>query len=96
MALAVGLGSAAYPIYRAKLKQRIFIDAPTIGYLFERKEHLAFLSLVLAFVGGAFYLSARNGSERYRVLAQRTFSLSALAAWVTLLFGTLVAATKSL
>src|SRR5262249_49004522 len=35
------LGGYVYPEYRNRLKQHIFIEAPRVGWLFERKEHLA-------------------------------------------------------
>jgi hypothetical protein len=34
--------------YRALLRQRVFIESPALGWLFERKAHLAFGALALA------------------------------------------------
>ncbi len=93
---AVAMGTYLYPIYRSRIKQRIFIETPAIGYLFERKEHLAYVATVLTIAGGVFYLLGRRGDARLRMLAQRSFAISALAAWLTFLFGIVVAATRSI
>ncbi len=45
------LGATIYPAYRDQLKQHIFRDAPKIGWLFERKEHLAVGAVAFALVG---------------------------------------------
>ena len=47
--LAAGLGASIYGDYRDKLRQSIFQHAKVIGYLFERKEHLAFGAILLAY-----------------------------------------------
>jgi len=41
------LGLALHDTYRAKIRQHLFISAPDIGWLFERKLHLAFASALL-------------------------------------------------
>jgi hypothetical protein len=45
--VAAGLGVALHVTYRAKLRQRLFIDSPALGWLFERKLHVAFAALLL-------------------------------------------------
>jgi hypothetical protein len=57
--LTAVLGATFYPSYRALLKQRIFLEAPTIGWCFERKEHLAVGAVSFAFVGCLAYASRR-------------------------------------
>src|ERR1700749_2784290 len=46
--LAGAMGASLYPSYRERLRPGIFAGAPFIGYLFERKEHLAFGAVLLA------------------------------------------------
>jgi hypothetical protein len=45
---AAGLGVALHDPYRAHLRQRLFVEAPGLGWLFERKLHLAFAAVLLA------------------------------------------------
>jgi len=50
--------------YRSRLKQRLFAEAPTMGWLFERKEHFAFGAILLvwsglATLGAAWLLTVR-------------------------------------
>ena len=45
--LAAAAGVVLYPQYRATLRQPIFAGAPVLGYLFERKEHIAFAAVLL-------------------------------------------------
>ena len=51
-AFAAGLmGANIYPDYRNRLKQAIFLHAPSLGWWFERKEHLAVGAIGLALAG---------------------------------------------
>jgi len=108
--LAVSLATAAvtiagaggawlYVAYRERLRQRIFIDAPAIGWLFERKEHLAFGAVVLAWAGCAAYFAtprARPEAETaLRTIAFRAFVASAALATVVAVLGTIVAVYRS-
>ncbi len=45
--VASGLGLALHDTYRAKLRQRLFIGTPSLGWLFERKLHVAFAATLL-------------------------------------------------
>jgi hypothetical protein len=56
--IAGGMGAWIYPEYRSRLKQAIFIHAPTLGWCFERKEHLAVGALGFALIGCVAHLSA--------------------------------------
>ena len=47
VSLTAAFGFVLYPPYRNLLKQRLFVQAPAIGWLFERKEHLAVGALTL-------------------------------------------------
>ena len=101
--LAGGLGAALYPSYREKLRQPIFAQAPAIGYLFERKEHLAFGALCFAWAGAAAYLGARFSKgadvglhDALRRAAHWAFVASALLALGTATLGTVVAAYRDI
>ena len=100
---AVTIGAAGgawlYVAYREQLKQQIFIHAPAIGLLFERKEHLAFGSVVLAWAGCAAYFAAPRATPAtrttLRTIAFRSFVASAALALVVAALGTIVAVYKS-
>jgi hypothetical protein len=67
------LGAWIYPEYRAQLKQAIFIHSPTVGWLFERKEHLAVGAIAFAWIGCVAHLSTRGvESEATQRLLART------------------------
>lgn len=86
---AAALGAWLYVPYRAQLKQRIFLDAPAYGLLFERKEHLAFAAVLFAWAGAAAYASD------HRVLSQRSFAAAAALAIIAAAVGTIVASYRS-
>jgi hypothetical protein len=77
-------GLFLYPHYRAELRQEIFVASPTLGWAFERKEHLAFAAMVLAWVGAAAHLSVERVGEGARArlarLAHRAFAAALLCA----------------
>lgn len=50
-AIVSGLGMLLHDPYTSRLRQRIFIHDPALGWLFERKEHFAFGSLGLTLCG---------------------------------------------
>lgn len=50
-ALVSGFGMLLHEPYLNRLRQRIFVKDPALGWLFERKEHFAFGSLGLALSG---------------------------------------------
>ncbi|MDP9148378.1 MAG: hypothetical protein M3O36_00335, partial [Myxococcota bacterium] len=49
------LGVLLYGPYRDRLRQPLFARSAAIGYLFERKEHLAFGAFVFAWAGAIAY-----------------------------------------
>ena len=78
VAMAVGfvtvtgaLGAYLYGPYRDKVKQQLFIHAPSVGYLFERKEHLAVGAIFLAWAGGIAYAAAVRAEEPLRAHLRR-------------------------
>ena len=99
-ATSVGaLGVWLYTPYRDRVKQHLFVEAPQVGLLFERKEHLAFGAILLAWAGTAAYALASGASEDsrrpLRTFAHRAFLLSAGLALVTAALGTVVASYKT-
>jgi hypothetical protein len=97
--LTGALGVLLYPYYTGRLKQRIFIEAPTIGYLFERKEHLAFGAILLTWAGALGYLASFRAQDAVRDPLRRfahwAYVLAAALAAATATLGTIVAAYKS-
>jgi hypothetical protein len=97
--VAAGLGAWLYVGYREKLKQGIFLQAPTVGLLFERKEHLAFASVMLSWAGCAAYFAAPRASaptrDTLRNIARFAFSAAAVLAIIVALLGTYVAVYQS-
>ena len=68
---AVVLGIVLYPEYRATLKQPLFVKAPTSGWMFERKEHLAVAALAFAWVGLVAHVAAPRFPRPTRPRAER-------------------------
>lgn len=97
--LAGAAGVALYPPYRATLRQPIFASAPALGYLFERKEHVAFAAVLLAWVGAATYFGAASaeGDARrsLRRAAHWAFVAAAVFAVCAACFGTVVASYRT-
>ncbi len=99
--LAGAIGASLYPAYREKLRQPIFAQAPSVGFLFERKEHLAFGALLFAWTGAVAYwgANARYVDVGLRTSLRRTahwaFVASALLAFATATLGTVVAVYRT-
>jgi hypothetical protein len=98
--LAGGIGASLYPAYRERLRQPIFAQAPGVGYLFERKEHLAFGAILLAWTGAVAYVAAHRyadtvGRDALRKAAHWAFVASALLGVATALLGTIVASYRT-
>jgi hypothetical protein len=92
-------GAWLYVAYRERLKQSIFVEARWVGLLFDRKEHLAFGALLLAWAGAAAYFAAPRARPALRTLlrtiAFRAFVASAALALLVAVLGTVVATYKS-
>jgi F0F1-type ATP synthase membrane subunit c/vacuolar-type H+-ATPase subunit K len=97
--LAAGLGVSIYGDYRDRLRQSIFQHAKVVGYLFERKEHLAFGAVLLAYAGAVAYAVATrvegDARDRLRKAAHWSFVAAAAMAVVTAALGTVIAAYKT-
>jgi hypothetical protein len=99
---AGAMGAFLYPAYREKIKQSIFIQDPRFGLLFERKEHLAFGAVALAWVGAIAYLAARGSTlnenpalrDSMRRASHLAFVAAAALAVVVAALGTVVATFK--
>jgi hypothetical protein len=96
---AAAIGLFVYVAYRERLKQGIFQTAPAVGWWMERKEHLAFGAVVLAWSGAAAYFAAPRAPDgtrdALRTLAFRAFVASAALAVVVAALGTAVAVHRS-
>ena len=98
-----GIGVWLYSAYRDRLKQSLFIASPRVGFLFERKEHLAFGAIALAWVGALAYVAARAKAselepeqrESLRRASRAAFTASAALAFVAATLGTVVATFKT-
>jgi hypothetical protein len=98
--LTGALGASLYPAYRERLRQPIFASAPSLGYLFERKEHFALGAIFLAWAGAAAYVAAYRDAdvgarEALRRAAHWAFVASALLGVATALLGTIVASYRT-
>jgi hypothetical protein len=97
--LAGVMGVVMYGDYRDRLRQHIFQQARTMGFLFERKEHLAFGAIFLAWAGALAYFCATRlegqPREHLRRAAHWSFVAAAALCVVTAVLGTMVAAFKT-
>lgn len=98
--LAGALGATLYPAYRERLRQPIFATAASMGYLFERKEHLAFGAILLAWVGAVAYAAQFRCddvgiADALRKAAHWAFVGAAFLAIVTAVLGTVVASYRT-
>jgi hypothetical protein len=102
-AIAVTLAGAGgvllYPRYRTEVKGPIFATAPAIGFMFERKEHLAFGAVFFAWAGVAAYFGAGaiegDVQRSLRRAAHWSFVAAATLAVSAACLGTLVAAYRT-
>jgi hypothetical protein len=95
---AGGLGGWLYVAYRERLRQGIFVNAPAMGYLFERKEHLAFGAIALAWSAGLAYAVSRRTPTHREALhryAHRAFMVASLLALTVAILGTIVATYRT-
>ena len=97
--MAGAVGVDLYGPYRSQLRRSIFVSAPTFGYLFERKEHLAFGAVLLAWAGATSYVAARSTEEHVRRSFWRAshwaFIVAAGLATITASLGTVIAAYRT-
>jgi hypothetical protein len=100
VALTWGLGAWIYPEYRARIKQHIFIELPKLGWMFERKEHLAVAVATFTLVGCLAHLTSPGfEDEQTRLLvarlAHRSFVVASVLAAIVAVLGVAVASYKS-
>ncbi len=87
------LGALVYPHYRADLKPALWAAAPRAGALFERKEHLGVVALLLSWAGLAWcLLAARTDLERDEIgrAARLAYAGAAAAAFSSAAAGLVV------
>ena len=94
------LGAFIYPDYRRQLKQRLFVEHAAVGWLFERKEHLAVGAVCFALLGCVAHLSlplfADDGARGIAaLLAHRAFVVAFVLAAVVATLGVTVASYTS-
>jgi hypothetical protein len=94
------LGSSIYPEYRNRIKQHIFLEWPRLGWMFERKEHLAVGAVTFALVGCVSHLAlpllADEDTKRTMArLAHRAFVVAFALGLVAASLGVSVAVYKS-
>jgi hypothetical protein len=91
---AGGFGAFIYPHYSRGLRRVVYVASLRYGLLFERKEHLAFAALALAWAGCLLHLSASGNEHRARA-AHVAFVASAALPTVVATMGTLIASFRS-
>ncbi|MGZ3416225.1 MAG: hypothetical protein ACXWUG_27320 [Polyangiales bacterium] len=92
------LGAWLYHPYSMQLRRDIYLASMRHGLLFERKEHLAFGAIALAWAGGVVHLlpqSAQGDPVARARFVHLTFVAAASIACVVAVMGTLVAAFRS-
>ncbi len=93
------LGVLMYGDYRDRLRQHLFQQSLTMGYMFERKEHLAFGAIFLAWAGAIAYFGATRlegqPRENLRRAAHWAYVAAAALCVGTAVLGTMVAAFKT-
>jgi hypothetical protein len=91
--LAGGLGVLLEAAYRARIRQRLFVRSPSLGWLFERKEHLAFAAILLAWCALAAMAASRLTREPERAGdLQKAARLAGIAAAALALAASVMAA----
>lgn len=86
------LGAYIYGDYRVEIRQPLFLEAPAYGWMFERKEHLAFFATLLSWVG---FFSPSVERQPERSIRSLAFRISAVLVWIVVVIGTAVAVKKS-
>jgi hypothetical protein len=64
--LAGALGVLLEAAYRSRIRQRLFGKSPALGWLFERKEHLAFGAILLAWCALSTIVAAQISRDPRR------------------------------
>lgn len=88
------IGAAIYPRYREVIKPTLFVEHPSLGWAFERKEHLAVFAAVFALSGWIAHRAA-DARPELAPLAQRAYVVALGCSVVAATIGVLVAAARS-
>jgi len=91
---AGAFGALIYPSYSRGVRRVIYTASLRYGLLFERKEHLAFAALALAWAGCLLHVSAEKDERRARA-AHLAFVASAALTVAVAAMGTLIASFRS-
>jgi hypothetical protein len=95
-ATATGMvGAWLYPSYRQIVKRALFVQSPRVGWLFERKEHLAVAAIAFAWLGLLLHLRGDPSDRATTRAAHLAYVFAAIFAVVVASFGTVVAATRT-
>jgi hypothetical protein len=95
------LGVIVYPSYRDLIKQHVFLEAPRLGWMFERKEHLAVGAVSFALAGCVAHLALPAvadddaAKQAFARLAHRAFIVSFALALIVAILGVTVASYES-
>jgi hypothetical protein len=95
------VGITIYPAYRETIRRSIFLDAPRLGWMFERKEHLAIGAVALAVAGCVAHLAVQSTADAATKLglarlAHRAFVASFVLSLLAATMGLAVASFRSL
>jgi hypothetical protein len=99
--VGAAIGAVIYGEYRAQIKPLLFAEAPSLGWAFERKEHLGTAVVMLAWTGFAAHVAVgpsptENGDGgRWARLAHAAYVAAAAAALVAAGLGMAVACQRS-
>lgn len=92
LASAFGLGVSIYGPYRELVKRRLFDASESAGWLFETKEHLAYVALALGLGATLLAFVAPRDAPHLRRAAARVYLAAFVAAAITGALGTWTAA----
>lgn len=99
LATLVGaLGGFIYADYSKLLRRAVYLASPRYGLLFERKEHLAFAAIALAWAGCLLHLTARDddpGAPARARAAHLAYVAAAALAVLVAALGTVIASFRS-
>lgn len=91
---AFGLGLTIYEPYRAQVKRPLFVESPDAGWLFETKEHLAYVVLALTVGATVCALAAPRRRRALRRLAALLFAAASAVCLAVVGLGTYLAAVR--
>jgi hypothetical protein len=89
-------GALLYGAYRQTVRPLLFRESPLWGFMFERKEHLALLAVLLGCSGWLSAYKLSGVPDKNVGYTKMLYALAALIALVVALMGTAVASVRSL